>query len=396
MSDDRVKMICDQCGYSCYPQWLNDEAHCLKCNAVLRTRSTCHDKEKWQTVGVQESATATRAPGEVSSFKHSAASAMESQSGTCDASPDGLHHWKYGKCNYCQKAEGKLVKGTGTVANPGGVGGCPAGGKCVFKFAKCTKCGKSEFGGKAAAAPAKAKGGGYATGDVASSPPKAKGTGRGAGASTGGGYGGGGSAPQAPSAPKSSVPVETPPAATEPEAKAESPQPDPEACEESPQPDTQSTGKESEGLQERNARVRMECHVCGYKCVPQWMNDEAHCLKCHAILRTQSTIHAGEVKADATTEERNLKRQPGEVSTFKYSAASAMESTGGECSKSPDGVHHWKFGKCNYCQISEAQFAKAPGAVANPGGAGGCPKGGKCIFKFTKCTKCGKSELSKK
>lgn len=60
-----------------------------------------------------------------------------------------------------------------------------------------------------------------------------------------------------------------------------------------------------------------------------------------------------------------------------------MESAGGSCPKSPNGVHHWKYGKCNYCQKAEGKFVKGAGALANPGGAGGCSKdGGKCMFKW--------------
>ncbi|OLP91695.1 hypothetical protein AK812_SmicGene26585 [Symbiodinium microadriaticum] len=90
--------------------------------------------------------------------------------------------------NYCQMAEGKLAKGV--MANPGGAAMCDRGGKCIFKFAKCTKCGRSEMGGKE---------------DVERTPSKEK--------------------------------------------------------------------------------------ASGYKSVPQWMNDRAHCLKCDAVLKTQATIH---------------------------------------------------------------------------------------------------------
>mmetsp|Transcript_59686 Transcript_59686/g.177600 ORF Transcript_59686/g.177600 Transcript_59686/m.177600 type:complete len:151 (-) Transcript_59686:114-566(-) len=34
-----------------------------------------------------------------------------------------------------------------------------------------------------------------------------------------------------------------------------------------------------------SGRVRMTCYRCGFSCVPQWMNTEATCLKCHAVLR---------------------------------------------------------------------------------------------------------------
>lgn len=138
MADERVKMECPTCGYKSIPQWLNDEAHCLKCQAVLKRRPSCQERSA-PAVGGER-----RAPGEASTNKYSASSAMESASGDCAKSPDGVHHWKYGKCNYCQKAEGKISKGAGVAANPGGGSECPQGGKCIFKFAKCSKCGRAE------------------------------------------------------------------------------------------------------------------------------------------------------------------------------------------------------------------------------------------------------------
>merc|ERR1711879_729333 len=45
---------------------------------------------------------------------------------------------------------------------------------------------------------------------------------------------------------------------------------------------------------QRHDRVRVECHVCGYKCVPQWLNDQARCLKCQSVLKTQANIHQKE------------------------------------------------------------------------------------------------------
>jgi len=69
---------------------------------------------------------------------------MESQSGSCSKAPNGQHAWKFGKCSYCGKPEGKLAVGTGTFANPGGANTCSGGGKCMFMFGKCKKCGKKE------------------------------------------------------------------------------------------------------------------------------------------------------------------------------------------------------------------------------------------------------------
>mmetsp|Transcript_118059 Transcript_118059/g.204012 ORF Transcript_118059/g.204012 Transcript_118059/m.204012 type:complete len:347 (+) Transcript_118059:59-1099(+) len=40
-------------------------------------------------------------------------------------------------------------------------------------------------------------------------------------------------------------------------------------------------------------RVKLECHVCGYKSFPQWMNDKAHCLKCEAVLKARPSCHEG-------------------------------------------------------------------------------------------------------
>ena len=59
--------------------------------------------------------------------------------------PSQRFHWVQPPGNFCQQSEGKLMKGTGVVANPGGAGGCEKGGKCVFKFSKCNKCGRREY-----------------------------------------------------------------------------------------------------------------------------------------------------------------------------------------------------------------------------------------------------------
>jgi hypothetical protein len=86
-----------------------------------------------------------RAPGEACTNKLAASSACESDSGVCPKNDGGPHHFKYGQCQYCRMSEGQLAKGDGTFAYAGGAGGCPKGGKCMFQFSKCKKCGKAEF-----------------------------------------------------------------------------------------------------------------------------------------------------------------------------------------------------------------------------------------------------------
>jgi len=54
--------------------------------------------------------------------------------------------------------------------------------------------------------------------------------------------------------------------------------PQPRQASKSPQP----------GLRDTEDRVKTECHKCGYKSFPQWMNDEASCLKCHTVLRRRA------------------------------------------------------------------------------------------------------------
>ena len=340
-------MECDICGYKSVPQWLNNEAHCLKCQAVLRTRGSIHEAKR-EVFGGEANGEGRRVSGEVSTFKQAPGSAMESFSGTCSKAPDGVHHWKYGKCNYCQCAEGKLAKGPGVMANPGGAAECEKGGKCMFKFAKCTKCGRGESG---------IKGGSRRVSEAstASSEEVSSFAAR----------------PQSPLAAAAGLVV--PQKSDEEEVKEER--------------------KTSKGKSKQEDRTRMTCHVCGYKSVPQWLNDRAHCLKCDAILKTRSSIHGEVDLPENVQKDLGASRAPGEASTYKQAPGSAMESTGGACSKSPNGMHHWKYGKCNYCQCAEGKLVKGSGVLANPGGATGCKDGGKCMFKFSKCTKCGRREI---
>jgi len=61
-----------------------------------------------------------------------------------------------------------------------------------------------------------------------------------------------------------------------------------------------------------DGRVRMQCYMCGYSCVPQWMNTEATCLKCHTVLRRRDFGNYGSGMAV-----KEMKREPEEVGAHK-------------------------------------------------------------------------------
>lgn len=127
-----------------------------------------------------------------------------------------------------------------------------------------------------------------------------------------------------------------------------------------------STGK----LGGDGREVKKTCPTCGHSWLDKYGKDE--CPKC------LQPLSLGGFRA----------RVPGEASTFKQNAMSAMESESGTCSKG--GSHTWKFGRCTKC-------GKGEGAEAADRRTGGeCAKGGKHVFRFAKCMKCGESELPPK
>ena len=183
-------------------------------------------------------------------------SAMESASGSCSKAPDGVHHWKYGKCNYCQLAEGKLAKGPGVLPNPGGPADCEMGGKCMFKFAKCTKCGRGESGMKAEnRRPSDASEGRRNSDASTASSSLADG-------------------PRCAASRSPAVRPSSPPLAAAAGLVVNTKEEEP------------SKGETRKGSKGGDDRTRVTCHLCGYKSVPQWLNDRAHCLKCDAVLKT--------------------------------------------------------------------------------------------------------------
>ena len=189
-------------------------------------------------------------------------SAMESTRGSCSKAPDGVHHFKYGKCNFCQVPEGQLARGVGVLPNPGGAADCEMGGKCMFKFAKCTKCGRGENGMKLEREESRR------SSEVSTA--SSSGTPR-------------------PSPRTNKVRPTSPPLAAaagllvKSDTRDEEP-PKLSKGETRETPATRKASKEKAGTADDRARV--QCHLCGYKSVPQWLNDQAHCLKCDAVVKT--------------------------------------------------------------------------------------------------------------
>lgn len=119
--------------------------------------------------------------------------------------------------------------------------------------------------------------------------------------------------------------------------------------------------------------VRKTCPTCAHSWLDKYGKPE--CPKCLAPLGAGAGV---------------AKRAPGEASTFKASAGSAMESASGDCPKG--GQHTWKYGKCNKCGLNEG-YGKGAAAPRTKVPGGACTDGRMHVFKFGKCSKCGKSEF---
>ena len=83
-----------------------------------------------------------------------------------------------------------------------------------------------------------------------------------------------------------------------------------------------------------------ECPLCGHRWMDKYRKDE--CPKCVHKLSQSMRLHAN----------GGTKREPGEVSTYKYAPGSAMVSEYGRCKKG-GGSHLWKYGRCLKCGIGE-------------------------------------------
>ncbi|CAJ1433987.1 unnamed protein product [Effrenium voratum] len=349
-ANDRIRMECDKCGYKCVPQWLNDKAHCLKCQAVLRTRGTVHDAQR-EVFGAEANGENRRAAGEVSTFKVAPSSAMESVGGTCAT----IAKWQRGSWSRAQALRwaGKCGRGEAGISTDVGR---PSHDSMARRPSVDSVGRRPSRDGRRPPSE-------VSTATPAGSPQK--------------------SPSMRPHSPLGYAGVQVA-GMMEPESVRQGSKDTSEG---------RTSSKESNEAAIAKDRTRMTCHVCGYKSVPQWMNDKAHCLKCDAVVKTRNSIHGEVPVPENVQKDLGASRLPGEASTYKAAPGSAMESASGTCSKSPDGVHHWKYGKCNFCQQPEGKLMKGTGVVANPGGGkSGCEKGGKCVFKFSKCTKCGRRE----
>mmetsp|Transcript_86595 Transcript_86595/g.250054 ORF Transcript_86595/g.250054 Transcript_86595/m.250054 type:complete len:353 (-) Transcript_86595:72-1130(-) len=340
MMSERVKMTCPGCGYQCVPQWLNDEASCLKCFTTLRRRAS----GAGVGAGVAIHDTSRRMPGEACTIKMAPSSAMESEGGQCAKSPNGPHLFRFGKCSYCAKPEPAGQRSLATRPTPTPVRASSRSGSKPRADA-----GRYNFSLNA-----------EAHDDVLAVPPA-------------------GARPRSSSRSSS--------CASQPRSGGH----DHEAFPLFPEP---AHGEGAKQFGSRNDRTKVECIHCGYKSVPQWLNDRAHCLKCQAVLKVQDSIHSSGGGASASCGFGGARRVSGEVSTFKVAPGDAMLHSSGSCARSPDGQHLWRFGKCDYCAVAEGKILGGGGACANPGASsGGCAAGGKCMFKFAKCSKCGRKEF---
>lgn len=368
MADDRIRMECHVCGYKSTPQWLNDSAHCLKCNAVLKRRQSCQEEAGGAAQGAAP--TTRRSAGEVSTYKATPGSAMESESGHCDQSPTGVHHWKYGKCNYCQQAEGHLVKKAGAFQSPGGWGECESGGKCIFKFAKCTKCGRGEggiAGGGGTARPASRQRPGSRSASPRPVETGSRSGGRGSvDASSSRAAGGGDKIKKA----FEQFDADGNGVISLAELKA--------VLQSLPVPPGQEGFSDEDFDRFLNMMDTNHDGVIDYHEFTDWISHDGD--NASVILDRMKTPKAGAGRG----------REPRGPERFFYdkSTYTGAHSQGGPSTTDTDKVN-------DLSEMTRPEL-RGPAQVVHSSGplGSGCEQGGKCTFKFARCTKCGRSESS--
>ncbi|KAJ9464644.1 hypothetical protein DIPPA_24842 [Diplonema papillatum] len=102
--------------------------------------------------------------------------------------------------------------------------------------------------------------------------------------------------------------------------------------------------------------VRKQCPHCDFRWLDKYGKNE--CPKCIQPLHdggSSASRPSWQTSAYTTNPTRGStaghRIQPGEASSNKQKASSAMESASGSCTKG--GPHMWKFGKCSKCGVGE-------------------------------------------
>eukprot|EP00873_Tetraselmis_striata_P043024 jgi/Tetstr1/463288/TSEL_008212.t1 len=384
---EEIRRKCPTCDFAWLDKYRKDE--CPKCLCKLST--AFKDQER-------------RQPGEVSTYKYSPSEAFQSESGKCKKG--GHHQWKFGKCLKCDAAEGyerhtkeppplpyvrqdskpkkvpekkrhcvtcdhtwmdryrknecpkclnpmKLADVPPELkpsdAMESSSGSCPKGGPHTWKFGKCNKCNLAEGYEKHSTKLMRQQSNSFS--EVRKTCPTCD-------FSWLDRYG------------KNECPKCISPLVKQPPSMARR-----HSMTSTPSPESKPT------------ETRKTCPTCAYKWLDRYGKNE--CPKCLSPLESKHDLvprpnrKLAELECVAScTEVRKTcptcsfswldkygkpecpkclsplndkpRRKAGEVSTYKYAPADAMESVAGQCRKG--GPHHFKFGKCRQCGLGEGSM----------------------------------------
>jgi Zn finger protein HypA/HybF involved in hydrogenase expression len=323
--------------------------------------------------------------------------AVRTSTAVCPKAPNGEHHtYALGSCKFCKKAEGAIEDKPhtlGATAYPGGKSDCSSGGKHMFAFSKCKKCGLSELEytkqNRAAAPTTPSRVTTAPTPKVATTPTARVST---TAAVTPKAAGPVATTPRVTATPKTGSIVAPKPAATttpsKPVATAVRPTattPSKSTAPATPvKPTTTTTPVKPVAVATPLSvkKTKFQCKQCKFDLnrVDKDLNNP--CPKCHAAAPYVSPDAAAKNEAHKTLMSPNSK---------------AVRTSTAVCPKAPNGEHHtYALGSCKFCKKAEGAIEDKPhtlGATAYPGGKSDCSSGGKHMFAFSKCKKCGLSEL---